>query len=348
VHSVSCANPLSIGLHRRHLENFFGVREGEDRYQVPIDALLRDSRGGKKARARAERFLEWAACRYAIQYSDKNEDVRSRMAIKPTATSIERREFIVRVNGTTDDEIADGVELRTFASDTRGAIGFCTAMATMRPLSRIPYHTHRCVEVIIPLSGTADVDIEGRRYQIGPYDAIFIPAGVAHSVRNAMTLSDTVLHVSFNDGSPGRSLVEDGYDVENLNEPPEGVPERLIRFASAITYQLAEATAFRDLFAKRLGSSGICGGYGTFQPGAALPCHVHDYDESITIVQGHAICQSEGREYALSDYDTACIPKGQPHRFINRTNKPMAMIWVYAGDEPDRLIVEPSRCQVCD
>jgi len=266
------------------------------------------------------------------------------MAIKPAATSIERREFIVRGTGTAGDEIAVGVEMCTFASENRGARGFGTAMVRMCPLSRIPYHTHSCVEVIIPLSGIADVDIEGRRYQMGPYDAILIPTGVAHSVRNAMSSSDTVLHVSFNHSSPGRSLVEDGYEVENFYQSPEGVPERLIRFASATTYQLAGATNFRDLFAKRLGSSGICGGYGIFQPGAALPCHVHDYDESITIVQGRAVCQSEGREYALSDYDTACVPKGQPHRFINRTNKPMAMIWVYAGDEPDRLIVDPSRC----
>src|SRR5262249_38380762 len=144
----------------------------------------------------------------------------SSMAIKPTATSIERREFIVRGNGTADDEIAVGVELCTFASETRGAIGFCTAIAKMRPLSRIPYHTHSCVEVIIPLSGTADVDIEGRRYQMGPYDAIFIPVGVAHSVRNAMSSSDTLLHVSFSDSSPERSLVEDGYEVENLYRSP--------------------------------------------------------------------------------------------------------------------------------
>ena len=60
--------------------------------------------------------------------------------------------------------------------------------------------------------------------------------------------------------------------------------------------------------------------------------------------KGHAICQLEGREHAFSDYDAACIPKGQPHRFINRTGEPMAMIWVYAGDDPDRLTVDPARC----
>ena len=79
--------------------------------------------------------------------------------------------------------------------------------------------------------------------------------------------------------------------------------------------------------------------------GASLPCHIHGFDESITIVTGRAISQVAGREYELSNCDTACIPQGRPHRFINRSDQPMAMIWVYAGDEPDRTLVDPGYCE---
>ena len=75
-----------------------------------------------------------------------------------------------------------------------------------------------------------------------------------------------------------------------------------------------------------------------------MPCHYHGYDASITIVMGRATCQVAGREYHLADCDTACIPQGQPHRFVNRTAAPMAMIWVYAGDEPDRTVVDSELC----
>jgi putative monooxygenase len=51
-----------------------------------------------------------------------------------------------------------------------------------------------------------------------------------------------------------------------------------------------------------------------------------------------------GRRYELSGYDTAFIPKGIPHRFMNKSNSEMAMIWVYAGDEPDRRIVDSRYC----
>ena len=86
-------------------------------------------------------------------------------------------------------------------------------------------------------------------------------------------------------------------------------------------------------------------GDGVFQPGASLPCHYHHYDESITIVEGAAICQVAGREYPLSGCGTACIPRGRPHRFLNRSDRPMAMIWVYAGDEPERTLVDASCCE---
>jgi len=83
----------------------------------------------------------------------------------------------------------------------------------------------------------------------------------------------------------------------------------------------------------------MSGGYGLFQPGGRLPAHVHDFDESICIVQGEATCIVEGRKYTLSDCATALQPRGRVHYFINQSNAPMAMIWVYGGPAPERLVV---------
>ncbi len=116
-----------------------------------------------------------------------------------------------------------------------------------------------------------------------------------------------------------------------------------MRFSKAEEYELSANAMFRDLFAKRLGSRHLRG-YGRFAPGASLPCHTHLYDESITIVEGAATCLVAGRRYSLSGCDTALVPKGQPHRFINESDEPMAMVWVYAGDEPERVIVDNAIC----
>ena len=38
------------------------------------------------------------------------------------------------------------------------------------------------------------------------------------------------------------------------------------------------------------------------------------------------------------------VPKGLCHYFINLTLEPMAMIWVYAGDKPDRIVMDEGYC----
>ena len=51
-----------------------------------------------------------------------------------------------------------------------------------------------------------------------------------------------------------------------------------------------------------------------------------------------------GKKYELTAYDTAFIRKGVPHRFLNQSDADMAMVWVYAGDEPDRILVDARFC----
>jgi quercetin dioxygenase-like cupin family protein len=86
----------------------------------------------------------------------------------------------------------------------------------------------------------------------------------------------------------------------------------------------------------------MSGGYGVFRPGGRLPAHVHDFDESICIIQGNATCVVEGRRYKMSDNSTALQPRGRVHYFINDSDATMAMLWVYAGPSPIRIIVDES------
>ena len=78
--------------------------------------------------------------------------------------------------------------------------------------------------------------------------------------------------------------------------------------------------------------------------GRRLPCHRHEFDESITIIKGTATCIVEGRRHELSDSATALVPQGRCHYFINLTLEPMAMVWVYAGGMPDRIVMDETFC----
>ncbi|MGD0731816.1 MAG: cupin domain-containing protein [Terracidiphilus sp.] len=239
-----------------------------------------------------------------------------------------------------------GVRLVSFASNQCGATGFSTGLATFQPGSRLPYHTHPCSEAVTILQGQAEVEIEGRRYRLGPLDCAHFPAGVAHQVTNADSELELIAHTAFASAQPTRDLTDTLFAVQDRGpgNPLEGDPETILRFDQTPVYELSENAFFSDLFARRLGAVGICGGYGRFLSGASLPCHIHDYDESITIVGGAAVSLVQGRQYQLSGYETAFIPRGIPHRFINQSKEEMAMIWVYAGDEPDRTIVDAGYC----
>lgn len=255
-----------------------------------------------------------------------------------------RTEIITRIEGPPTGLLAPGVELRVLATGAMGSVGLTTALASFGADTELPYHRHPFSEVIVVLYGAPLVVVEGRRYQLRPFDAMHVPAGTAHAVQNQEAMP-AQLHSSFASDDPRRESVEASFPLVERVATDGSCPESLVRFDAAPIYELAPQARFRDLFARRFGSRGVCGGYGIFEPGSSLPCHFHEYDESITIVEGTAVCQVAGSEYKLSDNGTACIPKGRPHRFLNRGKKPMAMIWVYAGDEPERTLVDAGYCE---
>ena len=243
-------------------------------------------------------------------------------------------------------ERVEGVSVVFFANRDLGANGFSTGLARFKPGAQLSCHKHECGESITVLQGQCEIAVEGRTYRLASYDSIHVPAGVAHEMKSLEPSTDLMAHVAFSSATVTRELVSTQFTPRDLRDAvasTEGA-EALSRFARAEEYELSSNALFRDLFAKRLGSKGICGGYGRFAPGASLPCHTHLYDESITIVEGGATCLVAGRRYSLSGCDTALVPKGQPHRFINETDEPMAMVWVYAGDEPERIILDNAIC----
>jgi quercetin dioxygenase-like cupin family protein len=243
-------------------------------------------------------------------------------------------------------QISPGVLLRELASQACGVEGMSTGLAVFSPTSALPYHRHDVSEAFTVLRGDAVAMVEGRTYRMGPLDCLHVPAGVAHSVINPSTKKKLMIHAAFGAVGPRRDFVKDSFLPldRGYGLPDENNPEHMVRISNATRYRLANGTSFCDLFAGRFGSLGICGGYGEFQPGTGLPCHLHDYDESITIIKGAATCQVMGARYELSGYDTAMVPSGRPHRFLNESKGVMAMIWVYAGSEPQRTLVNARFC----
>lgn len=238
-----------------------------------------------------------------------------------------------------------GIENRIFVSHSCLASGFSTGTYSIPASNGLAFHSRDVSEALTVLAGEAYLTVEDRQYKLQPFDSAHIPANIPHSLRNASGNASLLVHWAIATEQPSFRLCDssDNQTQRLENSSPEN-PEHISRFDSCEIYELSPGAHFRDLFSGRIGSVGICGGYGRFQPGASLPCHFHEYDESITIVEGDAECLVQGKRYQLSNYDTAFVPVGKPHRFINQSNKPMAMIWVYAGSDPERTLVNADYC----
>jgi mannose-6-phosphate isomerase-like protein (cupin superfamily) len=180
-------------------------------------------------------------------------------------------------------------------------------------------------------------------YALEPFDNVTIPPNFPHSAMNPGARAAAVFHVAVPTTQLSRTLVESFFTRRRMSADSSGQSggERVTRHRSAPRYEAGPNTSFIDFFNRDL-MPGIemSGGYGLFQHQGRLPAHIHDFDESISIVEGTANCIVEGRRYTLSDNATALQPRGRVHYFINETHEPMAMVWVYAGPMPERLVVD--------
>jgi len=268
------------------------------------------------------------------------------MPTLPTGSEADRREMIQRPGGAKIMVLVPGVDLLPLVGAHNGARNLFTGLLTLAPKASNPLYTRLFAEALVLMEGEAVVDVEDRRYRLGLLDAIAVPARLPRRVVNLSTTRPALIHVAMASAAPDQSWVNGRFTP--VEQPPGATghtgAERLCRNDPAARFELAPRSLFQDLFSAELGAQGICGGYGVFEPGARLPCHRHEFDESITIVQGTATCIVEGRRHELSGNATALVPEGRCHYFINLTLEPMAMIWVYAGDRPDRIVVDETLC----
>jgi len=195
------------------------------------------------------------------------------------------------------------------------------------------------------LSGSLLFEVEGRGYTLDPLDNMTLPPGLAHFAQPASS-EGAIAHIAMASDSLTRTLTGQHFSRQAANADATGLngTERVTRLATAKRTSLGQGTSFVDYFnGDLMPGMAMSGGYALFQPGGRLPAHVHDFDESICIVQGTAVCIVEGRRYKMADCATALEPRGRVHYFLNESPEPMAMIWVYAGPLPERLVVN-ERC----
>ena len=94
------------------------------------------------------------------------------------------------------------------------------------------------------------------------------------------------------------------------------------------------------LVSRACGSSTLLNGITTFEGGAAIPLHVHDCEESVLVLEGHAVVELGGERFEAAAGDTTWVPAGLPHRFVNASaTERLRIFWTYASVDATRTIV---------
>jgi quercetin dioxygenase-like cupin family protein len=91
-----------------------------------------------------------------------------------------------------------------------------------------------------------------------------------------------------------------------------------------------------------IGATGFINGITEFGPGVAIPFHSHNCEESVMMLEGHAMLDMDGQEaMALKPHDTTWIPANLSHRFRNLSaTEPMKIFWTYASLQASRTLTE--------
>ena len=94
------------------------------------------------------------------------------------------------------------------------------------------------------------------------------------------------------------------------------------------------------LVSRQVGARDFLNGITMFGPGAAIPEHFHNCDESVLILRGSAVAHIDGETHPVAMGDTSFIPAGVPHFFRNDSDtEELHIFWTYASVDANRTIV---------
>jgi putative monooxygenase len=94
------------------------------------------------------------------------------------------------------------------------------------------------------------------------------------------------------------------------------------------------------LVTRKVGATAFINGITVFEPGAAVALHSHNCDESVVVLEGHAIVEIEGVEHEVGPDETTFLPANIPHRFRNASaTERMRIFWTYASVDATRTII---------
>jgi quercetin dioxygenase-like cupin family protein len=115
----------------------------------------------------------------------------------------------------------------------------------------------------------------------------------------------------------------------------------LLKPDTLVSHNRGGGASTTPLVSPSVGTTSFITGYTSFEGGAVIPFHNHNCQESVVLMEGHAILDIDGLEYQLKPHDVTFIPPNVSHRFRNMSKtEPMKILWIYANQDATRTLTE--------
>jgi quercetin dioxygenase-like cupin family protein len=113
----------------------------------------------------------------------------------------------------------------------------------------------------------------------------------------------------------------------------------LLRLTNMKTYERGGGILTTPLVSPALGARSFITGITELAPGAAVPFHRHNCEESVVLLEGEAAIDVDGQEHRLRPLDSTLIPPNVAHRFRNlSTTRGMKILWIYGSADATRTL----------
>ena len=94
------------------------------------------------------------------------------------------------------------------------------------------------------------------------------------------------------------------------------------------------------LVTRKVGSQQMLNGMTIIPPGAAIPLHTHNCEESVMVIEGKGVVELDGVDHEVDTFDTTWVPADVPHRFRNTSGEgPLRIFWTYVSADATRTLV---------
>ena len=89
------------------------------------------------------------------------------------------------------------------------------------------------------------------------------------------------------------------------------------------------------------GATSLLSGFTTIPPNQGIPMHYHNCEETVLVVEGAAIVETDEGAFTAMAGDVVWQAEGTPHRFVNASNDhALKIYWTYASSKATRTLVE--------